>query len=132
DNGVAAANVFLELRFFNGSGWSTRDSQLTAADGSYLFSPPALLPGQKYYVSYINNSNPNRLFRWGTRQVATYQPGAGVLIGNFDIANIVLLSPPAGTTGDLPFKFEWIRRPATSSDSYEFNLTDPNTGDPFF
>jgi hypothetical protein len=32
----------------------------------------------------------------------------------------------------LPYTFQWTRRPASPSDTYEFDLYDPADGDPYF
>jgi uncharacterized repeat protein (TIGR01451 family) len=131
-NGSPAAGVQLELRFFNGTAFSTIASQSTGGDGSYLFSPPALLPGQKYYVRFTNLSNTSQLYRWYTRELTAYQPGDSVPIGDFDVANIELSSPAPGATIGLPFNFQWNVRPATPSDSYEFDLFSLTAATPYF
>ena len=35
-------------------------------------------------------------------------------------------------TGSIPRTFEWTLRPATPTDSYEFNMLDPSDSDPWF
>ena len=45
-------------------------------------------------------------------------------IGNFDIADIPLVSPSSGATVGLPQTFQWTRRTASPTDSYELNLYD--------
>ncbi len=132
DHGAAAV-VALELRFYNGSTWSTRASTTTAANGSYSFlGVPGLSPGQIYYVRYLNTTTPSRLFTWHTRLLGTYAAGAEVHIGDFDVANIALVAPAPGATVSLPRAFQWSARPATTSDSYEFDLFDPQDGNPYF
>lgn len=132
-NGVAVAGVPLDLRFYNGSSWSTFASTTTDADGDYSFlDAPSLGPGQKYYVLYRNYAGtPGRLWVWGTRDLTSYAAGSAVEIGNFDIADIALVSPPAGATVALPYTFQWVRRPAAPSDTYEFDIYDPTDGDPY-
>ncbi len=134
-NGSPIGGMPLELRFFDGSTWSTMASLSTGGDGSYLFSPPALLPGQKYYVRFTNpntTSDDGRLFRWYTREITAFQPTDSVPIGNFDIANIVYISPGPGASVGLPFNFQWNLRPATPSDSYEFDLFSTTSNAPSF
>jgi hypothetical protein len=47
-------------------------------------------------------------------------------IGNFDIANVEVMGPPAGVTVFLPYSFEWMLRYATlSTDRFRFILWDP-------
>jgi hypothetical protein len=125
-NGVPAAGVSLYLRFYDGSSFSTLAITTTAADGSYVFTnAPSLGPGQRYYVRYLNLSGtPGRLWTWGTRSLTAYSAGSMVEIGNFDIADIALVSPSGGATVALPYTFQWTPRPATPSDSYEFDLYD--------
>jgi hypothetical protein len=132
-NGHPAPGVFLELRFYNGSVWSTMASTTTASDGSYAFlGIPSLRPGQEYYVRYRNFAGtPGRLWVWSTRELTTYSADSTVAIGDFDIADIYLVSPPPGAAVSLPYTFQWIRRPATPSDSYEFDIYDPTDGDPY-
>lgn len=45
-------------------------------------------------------------------------------IGNFDIADITMVSPSHGATVPIPFTFQWNRRSWTS-DNYRFYLFDP-------
>jgi uncharacterized repeat protein (TIGR01451 family) len=133
-NGSPAAGVSLELRFFNGSSFSTLATTTTNANGDYAFAGmPSLALGQHYYVRYRNYAGtPGRLWVWGTRDLTSYSAGSAVEIGNFDIADIVLVSPAAGATVALPYTFQWTRRPATPSDTYEFDLYDPTDGNPNF
>ncbi len=132
EHGSPAPNVPLGLWFYNGSAWSMKASLSTGADGSYLFSPPALLSGQKYGVLFANENDSSRLYVWSTRQLTAYKPGDSVSMGDFDVANIELKSPASGATVALPYTFQWAVRSATPTDSYEFNLVEPNTGEPWF
>jgi predicted outer membrane repeat protein len=135
ENGTPAASIPLSLRYYNGSTWSTIATKTTAADGSYSFTGmPALSPGQRYSVLYQNTAsgNPNRLWAWVTQAVSAYAPGSEFNIGNFDLANVALVSPDPGTTVSLPTTFRWTPRPASPTDSYEFNLFDYEDGDPYF
>ncbi len=135
ENGVAAPSVFLELRRYTGGVWSTQASQYTASDGSYSFTGvPSLNAGEYYYVRYQNSvSGPtNRLWTWHTQSLSSYTSGAEIQIGDFDIANIELITPASGAVVGLPYTFQWAARPATPLDSYEFNLFDYEDGDPYF
>jgi hypothetical protein len=132
ENGVPAANVPLELQFYNGSTWSSPVITFTQADGWYAFTNvPGLASGQRYDVRYLNNGT-GRLWVWHTRMIDTYAAGSCVSIGDFDIADIPLLSPANNVSASLPLTFFWSFRPATPSDSYEFNLYDPRSRDPYF
>lgn len=133
EKGAPASGIDMELRFYNGSAWSTKATAVTNADGQFAFMGiPALGPNQLYYVLYLNEDNPNRLFVWSTRALASYAAGAAVPIGNFDIANIELLTPAPGASVGLPATFTWERRSAVPTDNYEFNLYDFDDGNPYF
>jgi uncharacterized repeat protein (TIGR01451 family) len=122
-----AAGIFLELRRYNGQSFSTEFSTSTDGAGFYNFdTAPSLGAGESYYVRYTNNSDPSRLSYWGTRDILGYVSGGAVGAGNFDIANVSLLSPSSGAQVALPAQFQWALRPATPSDSYQFSLFDPN------
>ena len=55
-NGSPAGGVGLEMRFYNGSAWSTQASTTTAGNGTYQFTNlPSLSSGQSYYVRYLNH-----------------------------------------------------------------------------
>lgn len=133
-NGAPAAGERLELRFFDGFAWSTLRWIDTDINGEYVFLDiPALELGQRYYVRYANRADvEDRLLFWGTRELTAYSRSQAVEIGNFDIANVALTAPPAGATVTLPYAFRWAPRPATPTDSYEFNLYDAASLDPYF
>lgn len=125
-NSVAASSVALELRFYNGSAWSTIATTSTASDGTFHFlTAPSLNPGQYYYVRYLNPGDSNRLGYWSTRLLNSYRAGTTFAAGDFDLANIALESPSPGATVQLPNTFQWTARPATPTDSYELDLFDP-------
>jgi hypothetical protein len=132
ENGAPAANVPLELQFYNGSTWSSPVITFTQADGWYAFTNvPGLASGQRYDVRYLNNGA-GRLGVWHPRMLDTYTAGSSMHIGDFDIADVPLLSPANNISLSLPLTFSWLVRPGTPSDSYEFNLYDPRTDDPHF
>lgn len=121
-NGSPVGGVGLELRFYNGSAWSTLMTTTTASDGTYRFTNvPSLSSGQKYYVRYVNpslNDSQGRLAAWGTRELTSYTAGTAVDLGTFDIADVTLVSPPPGASVTLPTTFSWNPRSATPQDSY--------------
>ncbi len=135
--GSPVAGVYLALWFYNGSSWSTVLTTATQADGSYRFTGvPGLATGQRYYVRYNNGSdgnpsNPSYLAAWYSFDITTYTAGANVAGGDFDIANIALSSPAPGATVSLPQAFSWVRRTATTSDDYEWDLFDPADMNPW-
>jgi hypothetical protein len=132
ESGTPREGVVVELRLFNGSSWSTFLQTNTLTDGSYSFSNvPALEAGQKYRVYYVNLVDPSRLAAWRTRELVTFATGDYVRMGTFDVANVELLTPVGGSAVTLPSSFSWELR-EVESDSYEFNLYDSVTRDPWF
>ena len=137
ENGSKAPGVPLTLCRLN-SPADTRctsvGSTTTIADGSYAFyNPPALETGQKYLAFFQNTTNTKGCLRyWQTRSLVTYTVGSQVQLGNFDIADIKLISPTLPVTVTLPVTFTWQVRSASPSDSYEFDLYEPQNGSPLF
>ncbi len=130
--GVAASGVPLDLRFFNGSTYSTVASTSTNASGNYQFTGvPALAAGQSYYVRYINSGNSSRVSSWGSRDITSYGPTTVVNLGTSDLANIPMVSPNGGVTVALPYPFQWTQRGATPTDSYFWRVFDPSDGNPY-
>jgi hypothetical protein len=83
-------------------------------------------------VRYLNTpGTPGRLLGWQTWWIRHYS-GCDLHAGDFDIADIALVSPGDGATVSLPRTFYWTPRPATPSDDYEFDLYDPTDGDPWW
>jgi hypothetical protein len=133
-NGSPAASIPVALRFFNGSSWSTAAATSTGAGGGFIFEGiPGLAEGQEYYVLYRNEEQiQGQLWIWVTRVLSSYEAGASVLIGNFDIADIELFSPEDESSVSVPHTFEWNPRPASPGDTYEFNLMDPADPETYF
>ena len=134
DDGQPANGVPLDLRFYDGTNWSTIASQTTASNGIYSFlNIPGLNPGQLYYVRYQHQEGYNsRIWTWHTKSIDTYESGSHYNIGDFDVRDVFLLLPMPDTTISLPFPFQWTLRPNSPTDTYEFDLYDPNDGDPYF
>ena len=127
-NGSPASGVFLELRHFDGQSYSTQASLNTDGSGFYDFQAPSLTPGQFYYVRYLNTGGtPGYLWFWGTANINSYSAGAPIGAGNFDLADVPLVSPPDHATVALPSLFQWTRRPASLTDNYQLALFDPNS-----
>jgi hypothetical protein len=133
-NGSPIVGVSLDLRFYDGSAWSTSATTTTDSAGHFTFqNAPSLGPGQKYYVLYQNTAGTaGRLWVWGTRALTSYTAGSSEEFGNFDIADIPLVAPPNDTTVALPYTFQWTPRPATPSDTYELDIYDPTDLVPYF
>jgi hypothetical protein len=129
-NGSPAANIQLTLRHWDGSSWSTAKTTRTGARGRYRFTAvPTLGPGQKYYVRFGPNSdNTDYLFAWYAEDITSYTQGTWAAAGDFDIANVELLSPQPNATVTLPVTFEWQRR-QLPGDSYYVSLFDPSGND---
>lgn len=130
--GGMSAIVPLELRFYNGSTWSTLQTTSSDSNGDYAFLVPTLGSGQMYYVRYLNSTDYTRLAFWRTRVLTSFTGMSDVAIGDFDVANITLNSPAPGSLVSLPTTFQWGVRPGTPSDSYEFNLLDYTDGNPWW
>ena len=119
DNGLPAAGVQLTL-LRSGYALSTT---ITEADGSFAFtSAPSLAAGQRYRVFYSGSPNPNHLGLWDTRSITTYATGSTVHIGDFDIANVELLTPTNAVSVTLPQTFQWTPRAGVPTDNYELAM----------
>ncbi len=133
-NGEPVGYEPVELRFYNGSSWSTLNILNTDADGNiYFWGVPALGSGQAYYLRWINSQNhPGQLSEWHTRSISSYDPKQAVYMGAFDLADVSLVFPEPGAKINLPRTFTWTKRPVTPSDSYQFELFDPSGPADFF
>lgn len=128
--GTPVSGVSLQLRYYNGSSWSTRATVTTDAGGKYNFTGiPALSSGQRYYVLYDNPSSTanGRLWGWYGANITSYTGTTSVLGGNFDIKDVTLQSPTNGASVILPATFRWGVRGITS-DCYRVFFYDNVTG----
>ena len=66
-----------------------------------------------------------RVAVWFTRVLTTYTADQTVDIGNFDLADVPLVSPGPESIVALPTTFQWNKRAAVPGDSYQFELFDP-------
>ena len=130
EKGAPAANIPLELRYFNGSAWSTRATTKTNGSGVYLFEGiPSLAQEEVYYVRYgPNDSNPARLYYWFGPDITSYSAGSQTGGGDFDIADVVLLAPEDEATVALPVTFSWKRR-GIPGEGYRVVLFDLDSAD---
>ncbi|MCB9419843.1 MAG: hypothetical protein H6667_08565 [Ardenticatenaceae bacterium] len=127
------ADVSLDLRFFNGSEWSTIASTTTDENGVYSFkNMPSLQAGQRYYIRFLNTEASGYLYTWRTLPITAYQAGQEVHAGDFNIVDINLIAPYSGAQMYLPLEFRWHLRGGLLTDSYEFNLFEPQTSTPYF
>ncbi len=61
EDGVPVAGIPLDLRFYNGTAWSSLATTYTQADGWFTFANmPGLSAGQGYYVRYQNTTGAGR------------------------------------------------------------------------
>jgi len=124
-DGGPVEGVSLYLWFYDGANWNIKTTTNTKADGSYRFiNLPALSVGQAYNVRYANIYDFSRLNSWFTENNTTYNGTEIAQFATFDIANLSLLAPSAGTHITLPNTFTWTKRPATPNDSYALNLVE--------
>ncbi len=139
--GNPVSGINLDLRFFDGSSWSTKASAKTQSDGTYQLTGAyvfSLQANQKYLVRYLNSSSggnvssPNYLLSWFGPDITSYRAGTSVGGGNVDIANIALASPATGATIGPPYTFQWAQRTTTPSDSYGVWIEDINVGGGYF
>ena len=123
--GSGIGDIDLELRFYDGSTWSTMGTTKTASDGQYLFANvPSLGSGQQYYVRYgPNDSDYRYLYDWYGPFITTYTAGGSATGGNFDIANFSLLSPNDYALVSFPVTFTWEGR-GLISDTFRWHMFD--------
>jgi hypothetical protein len=126
-SGAPAPNILVTLRRYNVSvgAWEDAGVEITDSNGRYDFTGQrALVSDEAYYVRYANYAlTPGRLFWWASPYKLSYS-GGPLSMGDFDIADVVLLSPAENATAPLPVTFTWQRRPATTTDSYALHLYD--------
>jgi len=126
--GVPAAGLTMNLRFFDGSQWTTAKTALTDANGTYAISGAAnLSSSQKYYVRFGPNlTDPNYLSYWVCPTVTSYTAATIVPDCSFDVANIQLDTPAPDATVKLPVNFTWKKR-GISGENFAWELFDINT-----
>jgi hypothetical protein len=135
--GSAIPGIYLSLWFYDGLSPTLAFTTATQGDGTYEFADvPEVISDQWYRVSYENGSggnadNPDCLASWDSF-VITSTGGATVAGGDFDIADVSLVTPATGLTVTLPYTFRWAPRSATPSDDYAYSLYDPTDHDPWW
>jgi hypothetical protein len=73
-----------------------------------------------------NTSNPNYVSDWWLPDIVSYAAGQSVAGGDFDLANIPLVSPADDYSSRLPITFQWTKR-GVGGDTYRFLFFAPNT-----
>ncbi len=131
-NGAPAGGIFLKLRSWTGSTYLDVASTTTDASGNFSFvSVPPVPSGQKYSVN-CGGQGAGTLLYWNTRSLNAYTPGSSVHIGDFDIANVALVSPTDRATVSLPTEFRWTPRPASPTDSYVWAIFNSSSYWPWY
>jgi hypothetical protein len=127
--GTPSAGIGLTLRFYNGASWSAVATTTTDTNGRYVFpDAPTLLAGQKYYVLFgLNTVAPQYLGSWHGPDILSYISGLVTSGGDFDIANVTLVSPDTNAARSLPAQFTWQPR-RLGAEGYRWRLLDPASG----
>ncbi len=128
-HGAPAANLEVELWRYDGSNDTRRATTRTNADGRYSFTGAAgLSPNQEYYVWYENdedgpNPGPDHVYDWTGPAITPYAAGQTVAGGDFDLADLELVSPTDGATVTLPAQF-CVKSRGIAGDNYRLMLHD--------
>ena len=83
------------------------------------------------FVGSITSDNPDHLGAYYCDPIDIDNIDSGLLTCDFNIHNVVHVSPDNAASVRLPKNFEWTLRP-TTSDNYEFNLSDTDDDDPWW
>jgi hypothetical protein len=127
--GVPASGINLLLRYWDGSAYVTSKQTKVQANGSYIFTGVSPTASEYYYVRYSNSTgggnvqNSSYLWNWASYSIS-YNSGASMAGGDFDIADVALLTPDNHASLALPVTFTWTRRAATPGDSYSVGFED--------
>ena len=123
--GDPAASIAVDLRFYNGSTWSTVSSVLTDKFGRYEFTNiDTLAQDEMYYARYGTNTvDTNLLFSWYGPIISDFLAGDSVFGGDFDIGDVPLISPQSGAKVKLPAKISWEKRDLPG-DTYRVAIID--------
>ena len=114
----------LDLEALNGTDWTTILQTETAADGGYLFqNVPTLGGGQAYRVAFYNtavapNGGPDHLWDWLGTKIEAYTTGTWAAGGDFDVADVAIISPADDADVQLPANFCWTPR-GIAEDNYK-------------
>jgi 5-hydroxyisourate hydrolase-like protein (transthyretin family) len=137
EQGQPVAGVKVSLYAFVVGSASQVAVATTEADGTYCFPNVPSLPeeGRLYAVRFSSGeqkrfgNNPSQLWKWETRHIAEFAPGASFTFPPFDIANIELRASTSSRVQSFPIVFTWTPRPQSPRDSYQLVIEDPSTGE---
>ena len=90
--------------------------------------PQAWAPDRSTGCASCSPDNPLYVTRWQTASITAYTSGSTVPGGDFDIANVILLSPPPDAATALPVTFTWQPR-GIPGDTYRLAFFDMATDD---
>jgi len=131
--GSAIGGISLTLQLWEAFSSVAVLTTTTQPDGRYLFTDvPGLEIGKSYVVRYMNSGDPRYLAYWYSDFLNSYTADTRAAGGDFDIANVVLISPRNGATIAVPYTFQWTPRPASPSDNYAVMLACRATGNRSF
>ena len=133
DNRNFVVGTELLLRYYDGSSWSTYATATTDSSGNYQFTNlPSLGTDQHFYVRWYNtNDDSSRLWTWGCWSITSSTTDLNAYQCDFDLENVVLVSPSNGASVSLPHSFYWNTRGITTDD-YELNIADRSDYDPYW
>lgn len=127
--GAGVGGLHLDLLLCDPNTCNDVGDAMTAGNGNYSFGGLAAPGGAEAYSvrfwNHANGGNPfnaNYLYYWFTADI-TGLPAANV---NFDIANVVLATPPHNYSGNVPITFTWNGR-GIGSDRFAWAVADSAT-----
>lgn len=130
--GTPASSVKIDMYYSENDGddWVLRASTNTDASGNYSFaSPPAVGNGKLISVEWENlasyNTSAPLLAYWVCEQLDGSSTDKRDC--SFDIEDVRMNAPAAGSTINLPYTFTWYAR-ATTSDKYEVDWWNSDYG----
>lgn len=125
--GIPIDGLEIELQLCNPTTYgrvcsSTRHTT-TQWGGRYQFMTAASLGSdQTYFVSFSNSASDPRFLTWYSFSLYAYTAGQTLAGGDFDVADVELLSLSDMANVGLPITFEWQQRLGAPSDSYILGL----------
>jgi len=124
-NNLKAPGIELILRMYDDASEITVAATQTDSQGRYSFqNVPSLPAGKSYYVRFGPNGEDDKyVFAWFGPDITSYRQGERKPGGDFDIADIKLVSPLPNVTLPLPVTFTWRKR-LYARDTYCLVLTE--------
>jgi len=126
--GAGVSGLTLQLLRCNPWGCDIETTTSSGGGGNYVFSNvDPLAGGESYRVRYVNGPagangvNSSYLSYWVTGEIAAATAQAGAASIDFDIGDVVLLSPPDGAYNWLPQTFSWAGR-GVPGDRYAWTI----------